>query len=111
MRYWVSDFDGKFILATSDKEFARRMCAAVNACEGLKTENLENAGRLRDGLETVQRRIEELKAQNARLLEALRIIQSYDEGNGCCPYGCDCPTIARTAIAKAKTQSPTNATT
>ncbi len=109
MRYWVSDFDGRFILATSDKEFARRIVAAVNAVEGIETETLEKLV-VQFG-EKLRAENAAMRATNARLLEALKTIQSYDEGNGCCPYGCDCPTIAKSAIAEAENQSPTNATT
>ena len=30
--------------------------------------------------------------------KALLTIASYDSGNGCCQFGCDCPTIAKEAL-------------
>ena len=40
-------------------------------------------------------------AQRDALAEALRKIATYSVGSkhpGCCPYGCDCPEIARAAL-------------
>lgn len=63
---------------------ARRIVACVNACEGLETENLENAGLLRDGLESVQGRIKELKAENERFRNALKEIAKYRHRDKSC---------------------------
>lgn len=47
-------------------------------------------------------RIAALEAEVAALVDALRTISSYDQnsphGEGICPYGCDCPAIARRAL-------------
>ena len=44
--------------------------------------------------------IRELQARVQQLEAVLRDIASYDEdGGGCCPYGCDTPTIAKAALA------------
>jgi hypothetical protein len=32
------------------------------------------------------------------LKTALETIGNYDTGDGCCPYGCDCPVIAKAAL-------------
>lgn len=42
--------------------------------------------------------LNELLEKRFKYVQALRIIDSYDDGNGCCPYGCDCPTIAERAL-------------
>lgn len=70
----------------------------IGHIETLQSENTK----LRIEIENLHGQFTPILQQNARLLEALKTIQSYDEGNGCCPYGCDCPTIARTAIAEAE---------
>ncbi len=56
-------------------------------------------------LELSQRdEIARLAAENERMREALRDIESYGEAplgdDGICPYGCDTPHIARTALAQ-----------
>jgi hypothetical protein len=35
----------------------------------------------------------------ATLENALTEIAGYDDGAGCCPYGCDTPTIAKRALS------------
>lgn len=51
--------------------------------------------------------IHDLRAENQRLREALEKIEAYGDPEqplgtknpGCCPYGCDTPTIAHEALA------------
>lgn len=87
---------------------ARRIAACVNACEGVRTEHLENnlpivelAGRHSEAL----REIEALKADQAELLEALKALVNDFGRDG---YGgefedgeCRVIDTARAAIAKA----------
>lgn len=58
-----------------EKEFARRLVASFNACEGVPTETLEgeifNQGLLK--LSSTANEFARLKEQNAQLLDALRI--------------------------------------
>lgn len=58
-----------------------------------------------DFLETLLDEVDKVgKLENQRdaLLKALTLISEYDErssyGEGICPYGCDCPHIAKEAI-------------
>lgn len=45
--------------------------------------------------------IEELKQQIREMLLVLTTIAEYDkDDSGICPYGCDCPDIARKAAEK-----------
>lgn len=44
------------------------------------------------------KRAEAAEAEVARLREALETIAGYSRLNGCCPYGCDTPTIAKNAL-------------
>ena len=65
------------------KENARRIVACVNACEGLKTEELEKmpGGLWKDVfVDSLDKDvlIDELKTQNARLLEALNRILAFN---------------------------------
>ena len=51
----------------------------------------------------------ELAAERERvrvLREALESIVVSEHLDGCCPYGCDAPTIARDALAATKEDSP-----
>ena len=87
---------------------ARRIAACVNACEGVRTEHLENnlpivelAGRHSEAL----REIEALKADQAELLEALKALVNDFGRDG---YGvefedgeCRVIDMARAAIARA----------
>ena len=41
-----------------------------------------------------------LTARCAKLEEALKTIAGYAGDNGCCPYGCDTPFIARQALLR-----------
>lgn len=43
---------------------------------------------------------EVLETRNQELEKALKLISAYDDGtyDGCCPYGCDTPTIALEAL-------------
>jgi len=56
--YWVLDADGQEVCCMDEEEEARRIVAAVNACEGIDTETLE---------ELVVQFGEKLRAENARL--------------------------------------------
>lgn len=46
------------------------------------------------------RTLGEIEAELSLLRKALEEIAKYDSGNGCCPYGCDAPTIAIVALAQ-----------
>lgn len=87
--YWVFDdaADELFVI-NDDEDAARRICAAVNACEGIETKRLESGKlifelRERSKLfeEVFQRNaeIEHLRQQNAELGEALKIVMPYME--------------------------------
>lgn len=93
------------------KELARRLVASFNACKGIGTELLERFT-VEDTLNEAYRNrveVEQLKAQNAQLLEALREIS---EGEGA--YSRDPIThlgncldnMKRIAINSIATQSP-----
>lgn len=69
MKYWVYDNLDRVVGLSKDKETARRIVAAVNACEGIETEWLEKHKLEFTG--SAIDKIHALKAQNARLLEAL----------------------------------------
>lgn len=64
-----------------------RAVACVNACAGMADPAAE---------------ITALRADKQVLVDALKAIQKYDNGQGCCDYGCDTPTIAREALAKVR---------
>ena len=55
---------------------------------------------------TLEAEVERLQARERELTEALRDIASYDEVGGCCPYGCDTPTIDKTALAAVSAETP-----
>ena len=42
--------------------------------------------------------LEQTKLQVGELQKTLETIAKYDAGTGCCPYGCDTPTIAKNAL-------------
>lgn len=46
---------------------------------------------------------DEVRSELRRMLTALHEIAEYDKGSkhgeGICPYGCDCPSIAQTALS------------
>jgi hypothetical protein len=68
----------------------------------------ENAA-LREKMKVSWDEISVLVNQNSALLEALKTIAKYDQnsphGDGICPYGCDCPSIANTALIKARKEA------
>ncbi len=93
--YWVfDDAAEELFVINDDEDAARRIVAAVNACEGITTETLEFAAAENIKLDFVGRaaRITEIETSvpkvNARLLEALKtlsniaepIFRKYDEG-------------------------------
>ena len=96
----VPDPDGMWVLYADHAAEVERLQANLNGCDG--------------GRELLHREVERLQAVRRALVrdnrdktaiirelgEALRDIASYDEdGGGCCPYGCDTPTIAKVALA------------
>jgi len=52
--------------------------------------------------ESIHEHIDRLVAENIALREALKVISAYDKDSapGICPFGCDCPHIARAALEK-----------
>jgi septal ring factor EnvC (AmiA/AmiB activator) len=68
----------------------------------------ENAA-LREKMKVSWDEISVLVNQNSALIEALKTIAKYDQnsphGYGICPYGCDCPSIANTALIKARKEA------
>ena len=109
-------------ITPTDKANARRIVAAVNACEGIETEWLETGVNLKSQIndatkernkaynavmaEIVEK--EFLRAQNARLLEALKeITETLLESDGGFAVGegniKDAWNTARAAIAEAET--------
>ncbi len=84
----------------------------ASTVRGLEFENekleRENAA-LREKMKVSWDEISVLVNQNSALLEALKTIAKYDQnsphGDGICPYGCDCPSIANTALIKARKEA------
>lgn len=57
----------------------------------------------RDLVPELDRRLRETEAKLAVAMKALSDVRSYSENSkyeGCCPYGCDTPTIAETALTR-----------
>jgi hypothetical protein len=88
---WKYREDGPYV----DADFARQL-------------ERENAA-LREKMKVSWDEISVLVNQNSALLEALKTIAKYDQnsphGDGICPYGCDCPSIANTALIKARKEA------
>lgn len=84
------------------KANARRIVACVNACEGIQTEMLELFGA--EFWEKESKEIEQLQAQNERLLEALKY--SLEAMESVASFGKTKPVIARirATIAEAEKQ-------
>lgn len=59
-----------------ENEFARRLVAAYNACEGISTETLESehANQVLTNFASTVTEMDRLKAQNAQLLDAIKDI-------------------------------------
>ena len=56
---------------------------------------------------SIHENIRKMKARVRELEAALRDIASYAEDDGgCCPYGCDTPTIAKAALAAVSEETP-----
>lgn len=93
----------------SKREHLRIACDEINK---LKVQvgiyERENAA-LREKMKVSLDEISVLVNQNSALLEALKTIAKYDQnsphGDGICPYGCDCPSIANTALIKARKEA------
>ena len=93
----------------SKREHLRIACDEINK---LKVQvgiyERENAA-LREKMKVSWDEISVLVNQNSALLEALKTIAKYDQnsphGDGICPYGCDCPSIANTALIKARREA------
>ena len=88
---WKYREDGPYV----DADFARQL-------------ERENAA-LREKMKVSWDEISVLVNQNSALLEALKTIAKYDQnsphGDGICPSGCDCPSIANTALIKARKEA------
>jgi hypothetical protein len=92
----------EYIRAYNEKEKWARDMSPVELAEQLERENAA----LREKMKVSWDEISVLVNQNSALLEALKTIAKYDQnsphGDGICPYGCDCPSIANTALIKAR---------
>ena len=82
--YWVISAKGAEIACLDYEEDARRIVACVNACEGIETEVLE-ALPLNFKQHAIE--FEILKAQNARLLEALKELVNATSDDFAAAYG------------------------
>jgi len=95
----------EYIRAYNEKEKWARDMSPVELAEQLERENAA----LREKMKVSWDEISVLVNQNSALLEALKTIAKYDQnsphGDGICPYGCDCPSIANTALIKARKEA------
>jgi len=66
----------------------------------------KRVGELEGALTTEQKLLAKTMIELGHARKALKEIQGYDEaGDGCCPYGCDCPTIACKALTPPATEA------
>ena len=85
----IVDYDGTRLPSKEGFEIARRICAAVNACEGIETEDLETRPASTGVLYRMSQNFVTLAKENARLRDILaKILECNKEASVGCV--CDC---------------------
>lgn len=84
----------------SDNETIRQAGLELTQAQATISTQAAEIAHLKFQLKASDHGLAEDQSAMERMEKALKEIARYDSGDGCCTYGCDCPTIAQMALTQ-----------